>query len=78
MHPPHKKNVLPPVANPIEQGCKREHANISSNMGEIETELHSIQNRTEGKTDVTVPCGTHRCNNFQEFQRASLEDTQFE
>lgn len=21
MHPPHKKNVFPPVANPIEQGC---------------------------------------------------------
>ena len=26
MHPPHKKNVVPPVANPIEQGCKEKNA----------------------------------------------------
>lgn len=36
MHPPHKKNVFPPVANPIEQGCELEMENKLSATHELE------------------------------------------
>lgn len=35
MHPPHRKNVFPPVANPIEQGCELEMVNKLSAIHEL-------------------------------------------
>ena len=35
MHPPHKKNVFPPVANPIEQGCQSEREDKLSAMYDL-------------------------------------------
>ena len=52
-----------------------EHKRI---IGKPVNKFHIKAGLKEEYRDVTVPCGTHRCNNFQEFQRASLEDTQFE
>lgn len=47
IHPPHKKNVFPPVAKPIEQGCKSEKTK-KINLDIFSNKYKSIYSGVEG------------------------------